>query len=316
MKWIRNSIYIFSVVVVIVACGVASPAPIISLTVTVVPSLTPIDPTPMKIQPTLTPIPAQIVFPSITMSPQENEKALLELLKTNGNCTSKCIGGVYPDKMSVQEAVNVMSQWGMVAINKNSVDQTYIGLKPITLYGQLIVSLALGTWTKELESIDKLVLELHGSGSYYVNKKVWQANQGALQGFRMDNILKTYGIPSYVGYDFSSISAAQMPEKGDSVEYGMSLHFEQINLHMLLSGIAYYDGTDIFLCPSKETHALYLEINPERPLKELQNVFPVTWQALTGTDLNAFYQTFTSGKVFDACVTTDLGQILTLQPSR
>jgi len=265
--------------------------------------------------PALTPTPYQLVFPLVTLSPQENEKSLLELLKTSGGCTGKCIGGIYPDTMTVQDAVKVMARWGMVSTSKNSQGKTFIILDQRPLYEQLNVYLSIGTWTKELETIDKVAIRIQGtSDSYYVKEDVWSANKEAFQGFSMDKILKAYGVPSYVGYDFSSVSPAWVPEKGESVEYGMSLHFEKINLHMLISAMAYYDGINVFLCPSKEPHTLSLEINPDRPLKELQNVFSVTWQALTGTDLDAFYQTFTGGNAFNACVTTDLGQILALQP--
>jgi hypothetical protein len=39
---------------------------------------------------TFTPTPAQFVLPVVTMSPHEVEQGLLELLKTNGDCTGKC----------------------------------------------------------------------------------------------------------------------------------------------------------------------------------------------------------------------------------
>jgi hypothetical protein len=261
----------------------------------------------------LTPTPYQLVFPLATLSPQENEKSLLELLKTNGDCTGKCIGGIYPDAMTVHDAVNVMARWGMVSIS-NGQGQTFIILDQRPLYKQVNVYLSIGTWTKELETIDKVAIRIQSTSDSYVKEDVWSANKEAFQGFSMAKILKAYGVPSYVGYDFSSVSPQWVPEKGESVAYGMSLHFEKINLHMLISALAYFDGVNVFLCPSKEPHTLSLEISPDRPLKELQNVFPVTWQALTGTDLYAFYQTFTGENAFDACVTTDLGQILTLQP--
>lgn len=265
---------------------------------------------------TLTPTPYQLVFPSITMSPQESENALLELLKTNGECAGKCLGGIYPDEMTVQEAVNVMSQWGMVTIGENSQGKTYINLDQNQLYRQLNVYLSIGTWTKKLEAINHVAIRIDGFSDTYVGEDVWLANREVFRGFRMDGLLEAYGVPSYVGYDFSSILSPSPPlKKGERFSYGMSLHFEEINLHILVSGMAYYDGETVFLCPAKEPHALYLEINPERPLQELQNVFPVTWQALTGADLNAFYQTFTGENTFDVCVTTNLEQILTLQPS-
>jgi hypothetical protein len=305
------------IIVLIVVSSIASCAPAVN-----VPTMIETLPTALPSQisstqlPTLTATPYQLVFPSITMSPQENENALLELLKTNGDCSGKCLGGVRPDEMTAQEAVNVMSQWGMITVNKNSQGKTFINLEQNQIHEQLNVYLSVGTWTKELETIDNVAIRIDGAlDSNYVKEDVWLANQEAFRGFRMDNMLKAYGVPSYVGYDFSILMGpSPIPKKGERFEYAMSLQYEHINLHILLSGMAYYDGNTVFLCPSKEPHALYLEINPERPLKELQNVFPVTWQALTNTDLDAYYQKFTSGNAFDACVTTNLEQIQTLQP--
>jgi len=241
---------------------------------------------------------------------------LLELLKTNGNCKDKCIGGIRPNEMTVQEAVNAMSQWGTMSIYDNSTSGgTYITLDQSPLYGQVSVYLSVGTWTKKMETIDNVSIQIQGFSDTYVGEDVWLANQEAFRGFRMDNILKAYGTPSYVGYDFSSLLSPSPPlEKGERFEYGMSLHYEQINLHILVGGMAYYDGESVFLCPSKEPHYLLIEINPERPLNELQDVFPVTWQSLTDTDLNAFYQTFTGDNAFNICAKTNLEKILTLQP--
>jgi hypothetical protein len=269
----------------------------------------------VQLLPTLTPTAYRLVLPSITMSAQESENALLELLKTNGNCTGKCIAGIHPDEMTVQDAVDVMGQWGMVTISEDSRGKTFVNLDQNQLYEQLNMYLSVGTWTRELETIDKVTIRIEGFSDTYVGEDVWLANQDAFQGFRMDNVLETYGVPSYVGYDFSSLLSPSPPlEKEQRFSYGMSLHFEQINLHLLISAMAYYDGETVFLCPSKEPHSVYLEINPERPLKELQNVFPVTWQSLTGTDLDAFYQTFIVENAFNTCVTTKLEKILTLQP--
>ncbi len=264
-------------------------------------------------------MPHQIVLPSVTMAPDENEKALLELLKTNGNCTGKCLGGIRPDEMTVQEAINKMAEWGMVEIYENPRNgKTYINLDQNQLYGQLNVYLSVGTWTKDLEVIDSVAIRIDGgaaTGSHYVKENVWLANQESFRGFRMDGMLKAYGVPSFVGYDFSTISSPSQPlRKGERLEYAMNLQYEQLNISILIGGMAYYDGDTLFLCPSKESHALYVDINPERPLKDLQNVYPVTWQMLTGADLNTFYQTFTSKNAFDECITTDIGRLLTLQP--
>lgn len=268
--------------------------------------------------PTLSATPNKLLLPLVTLSPLETENALVNLLRTNGDCVGKCLGGVYPDEMNLQEAVNVMSQWGMVSVGENSQGKTFINLNPNELFEQFSVYLSVGTWTKELETVDKVSIRIDSAAvtdSHYIKEDIWLANQDVFRGFQMDSILKSYGVPSYIGYDFSSIlSPSLLPSSGERFSYGMSLHFEQINLHILIGAMAYYDGETVFLCPSKEPHYFYIEINPERPLKELQNVFPATWQALTGTDLNAFYQTFTGEDAFNVCVTTNFEQILTLQP--
>lgn len=265
--------------------------------------------------PTLPPTPYQIVLPSTTMSPQESENALLELLKTNGNCTDKCIAGIRPDDMTVQEAVNIMAQWGMVRIGENSQGKTFINLDQSPLYGQVSVYLSVGTWTKRLETIDNVAIRIEGSSDRFLGDDVWRTYREALRGFNLDSILKAYGIPSYVGYDFSSNFNPTSPLEERSFSYGISMHYEQLNLEVFIAALAYYDGQNLFLCPSKDPHYLWMEINPERPLQELQGFYPVTWQELTGTDLNAFYQVITNRTNPDACIKTTVEQILTLHPS-
>lgn len=230
--------------------------------------------------PELTSTPDGLLLPSVTLSPLEAENAILDLLRTNGNCVGKCLGGIYPDTMRLQEAVDVMSQWGTISVIKNSQGRTVITLNPNELFNQFNVYLSVGTWTKELETIDRVSIRIDGvatTGTHYIKEDVWITYQDVFRGFQMDRFLKSYGAPSYVGYDFSSIlSPSVLPRSGERFSYGMSLNFEQINLQIILGAMAFYDGQSVFLCPSKEPHYLYLEINPERPLQESRNAFPVT----------------------------------------
>lgn len=262
---------------------------------------------------TLTPALDQIVLPAVTMRPQEAENALLELLKTNGNCRGKCIAGIRPDDMTVQDAVNEMAQWGMVRIDKNSQGKIFINLVQNPLNGVVSVHLSVGTWTKEFETIDRLSFYLSGPpGDLFLGDDLWLANHDAWQGFRLDNLLEAYGVPSYIGYFFQTTVEVGAPLEGRTISYTMDIHYDQINLVVNIGAVAYYDG-DLLICPSKDPHNLGIEIDPERPLVERQDVYPVTWQALTGTDLNAFYQMFTTNP--DTCITTNLEQIQALQPS-
>ena len=301
-----------------------SDAPLVSPSATMTATLIPVDtttPTPSATLPPtriFTPTLALLVLPAVTMSPQEVERGLLELLKTNGNCTGKCIGGIWPDEMTVQEAVNIMSQWGMVRIGKNSQGKTFLNLDPNLLYGQIGVYLSVGTWTEELETIDKVAIRIQdvasGDRDAYIGEEWWRENWDAWRGVRFDSLLKAYGVPSFVGYDFATTVEAGSSLEGRTISYGMEIQYEQTNLDMFMEALAYYDGETLFLCPFSDPHYLLMEINPDRPLKELQEFFPVSWEALTATDLEAFYEVFTDGNNPDGCVTTTLEQIQALQP--
>ena len=60
-------------------------------------------------------IPAQIALPIVTMSPQEAKNALLDLFRTNGDCTGKCLAGIRPDEMTVQEAVDKLAHFNLIS---------------------------------------------------------------------------------------------------------------------------------------------------------------------------------------------------------
>jgi hypothetical protein len=264
---------------------------------------------------TFTPTPEQFVLPAVTMSPQEAESALLELLKTNGGCTAKCVAGIRPDEMTVQEAVAMMAQWGMVKIGENSQGKTFISLVQNPLYDQVFVSISIGTWTQELVTIDRLSFQISGSPEDPIlGEDVWLANRDTWESFTLANLLKTYGVPSYAGYFFQTTADKGVPLNGRTITYDLEMQYEQFNMDIVMGVLAFQAGGNIFLCPSKDPHNLGIQINPERSLLERQAFRSVTWQALTGTDLEAFYNTFTNENSFDACVTTTLEQIVALQP--
>ena len=210
-----------------------------------------------------------------------------------------------------------MAQWGMVAAYENPYNgKTFINLVQNPLNGQVNVDLSVGTWTNKMISIDNVFIHVAGPpGDLFLGEDIWLANRDTWQGFRLDNILKAYGVPSYIGYFFQTTVEVGAPLAGRTISYTMDLHYEQTNLVVTIGAMALYDGDNLFLCPSIDPHDLGIEINPERPLIERQEFYPVTWQALTSTDLNVFYQNFTGEDSFDKCVTTDLQQIQNLQPS-
>lgn len=257
--------------------------------------------------PTATPV--QIVIPSTTSSQQEIEAGLAELLKTNGNCQGKCLAGIRPEEIDVQEAVNLMSQWGVV-----SSTGTYFVLSQIPLHDEANISISVGTWTNKFVSIDRVAVTIGGGPELYIGEHLWRANQDTWEGFLLDGFLDTYGMPSYVGFLFDTKVEPGTPLEGRTISYGMEVQFEDINLNVLNSGIGYYDGETLEVCPDTDPHFLFIQLNPEVPLNEIQAMFRVTWEALTETDLEAFYTMFTNESTADVCITTTLEQIEALQP--
>ena len=286
-----------------------------SATIKSVANTTPISiPIPTKNKITTIEPSGQILLPANTMSKEEADSAVLNLLRDNGNCAGRCVAGISPDEMTVQDAVNKMVKWGNVKVTENSQGKTFINIEQTPLNGHVIVRLSVGTWIEKFRSIDKVYLYISAPPENpFIDNDLWLDNQSELKGYQLDSLLKTYGIPSYIGFFFRTSVDVGTPPDERSIIYGLDLHYEKMNLVVGVGALAYYDGEKVLLCPSKDPRQLGVEINPEQPLSKRQDVYPVTWQMLTETDLNTFYNMFTTSP--DACITTTLAQILILQPS-
>ena len=245
---------------------------------------------------TFTPTPFQLVLPARTLSPQESENALLELLRTNGNCTGKCIAGIRPDEMTVQEAIHIMSQWGMMSIGEYNPGKTNVNNEPGQLYGKVGVYLSITTWKKKFETIDNVSFHIQNIGGGRIETDLWSENHDIWKGFRIDNLLKSYGIPSYVGFRFEGMSSV------GAVRYISEIQYQDLQIAINSQSIALYDGENVFLCMTKDPHTLSMEIYPETPLDTRKRHALATWQSLSGADLEAFYQMFTNDA--EACIKT------------
>lgn len=294
----------------VASCAVENRTPVtlttqikVSPSATINPTMTPL---PKK---TFTPSSISIVLPSVILSPQEAEDALQELLKTNGYCTGKCLVGIRPDEMTVQEAVDQMARWGMLSIDENNDGRTFIhGVPPTPNDKQIRINLVLILRQKAIEGVS-FYIPRRMDGAEFVDADVWLANREAWQAFQFDNLLKVYGTPSFVGFRFATTQ-----REGNPIVYTLDVHYEKLNLEIGIGGLAYGDGHDVFICPSKDPHSLGIDINPNPSLTERQQASPITWQALTSNDLQAFFETFTDERNPYACVTTTLNKILELDP--
>src|SRR5574340_1681580 len=111
-----------------------------------------------KSTPTPTPTPPYSL-PSVTMSPQEVDLALRELLRTNGGCKGKCIAGIYPDEMTVQEAVDQLAQWGPLESGGDS-EYSYVTTSQSMLSDQATIYLGFGSYSKFTKPIDEMDIRI------------------------------------------------------------------------------------------------------------------------------------------------------------
>jgi hypothetical protein len=315
-------IIFFAIWLPISGCVIEKRTPIDSLNV---PNLTPsISPmltssqdvtgtSPFFLDSNFTVTPFKVVIPSSTISVQESEMALTILLKTNGYCVGKCVAGIKPDNMTFQDAVNKIAEWGAIEIDENPrTGKVFVHLIQSPINEQVYIDLSVGTGAKEMKVIDTVFLHISGPPeNLLLEKDVWLTNYDAWSGIRIDNILKTYGIPSYVGYFFQTTTGALIT--GRNINYTLVIQYEEMSLIIIVGGLASYDGKSLFLCQTEDPHDLALVINPEQSLEKYRGYAQVTWQALTNTTLDAFYQKFTNDP--KACIKTSLTVIQELQPS-
>ena len=254
-----------------------------------------------------------ISLPVETLSPTETETRLLNLLKSNGNCTGKCIAGIYPDHMTLQEAVNQLAQWGTVIIYQNPKQGTFYRLDQQSLDGRVWVQFGVGAWTKERANVNNMEISITGTADSFIDSESWQANQTTWHAFQLEQILAAYGVPSDVRFDFSNDVKGKWVTEGRTISYSMYISYKQLNIDIDLTGLAHDDGQKVFLCPSKDPHYLNIKFNSDVSEEKLSNAYPVIWQKLMNTDLPSFYQVFTNTSASD-CITPTLSQILSLEP--
>lgn len=243
--------------------------------------------------------PAQTQTPMITPSPQptltkeEAQEVIGELLAKNGNCTEPCFWGFRPtaDIKEVQ-LLNFL---------------TYIREKPEIIkqsgYTQYIASISYkervavsATFTFDEKSHS--LLSIHatiGGLCYYpeITYADWEA-------FRPDNILRTYGKPSSVEF---FLSYPTEPTTDQTIGYDFRFRYESENFVIHYTGQRTINNPQLYICPIKDVGIssidLYLGENTKiKPTngKSLQDVSSVS--------IDDFYDTMI-GNANDACIYLD-----------
>jgi hypothetical protein len=260
------------------------------------------------------PVPKSIMIPTDTLTPQETENHLLDLLRTNGDCKGKCVGGIYPDEMNLQEAVNQLAQWGRVRSYQNPKNEFFYRLDQQSQDGKVWVQISIGPGTEEQSAVNSIGMRVTGTSDSYIDSEAWQANRTSWHAFHLDGILTAYGVPSEVRFHFSTDVKGKWLEEGRTIFYWMHLSYQALNMVVDLSGLAREDKGEIFLCPAIDPHYLDIEYNPNLDQEKIATFLPVTWQELMGVDNLTFYQQFSDQKNWPACITTTVNQILSIDP--
>jgi hypothetical protein len=186
----------------------------------------------MLVTPRVTPLPTRL--------PADIQEELGELLRTNGNCTLPCFWGIQPEHTQYEELYSVIDKLGGLrfdALQENGRLRVASNFRFEERSG-IFVEFAADLQDDIVRDLKVLLLNLYDDE---VTPEDWSS-------YNMDEILKTYGIPSKVELSFS--------KPYNSLSFNIQLKYEDIN-----TSIVYYSGTNettqyetptsVLYCPEK-----------------------------------------------------------------
>ncbi|MFZ5883977.1 MAG: hypothetical protein ACOYYI_09385 [Chloroflexota bacterium] len=268
-------------------------------------SSTPLPTTSMRLSPspvaTWSPVvsPTQTEAPTITPSPQptltkeEVQEVIGELLAKNGSCTEPCFWGFSPTAgIKESQLLNFL---------------TYIREKPKIIkeskYTQYIASIGYkerisvsATFTFDEKTHSLLNIYATIGGLYYYPEIVyadWDA-------FRPDNILRIYGRPSSVEF-FLSYPAE--PTTDQTIGYEFRFRYESRKFVIDYTGQRTLNQTKLFICPLKDRfiESVYVYLGDNLKIKPTNGKF---LQDVSSVSIDDFYNAMT-GNANNACFYLD-----------
>jgi hypothetical protein len=251
-------------------------------------------------------------FPTSPFTSEEQNAAFLELLRTNGHCQGKCIAGIYPDTMNVDQALEVFLAICDIRTGANALDEIFIAKSDPFIVDDARLSLGIVTTTIVYDTIDHVGFSIRGISLGDVSEELWARQKDAWNGFQFETLLQTYGQPSYVGFFFQTDVEPDSPFTGRVILYTISLHYHEFDLQIIQTGHANYDGETVSICPSSDPHDLSMQIPPGRTWSKLEEVYSVTWELLTDSDLEDFTQLFAPSIDGAQCIAVPLKRIIEL----
>jgi hypothetical protein len=252
------------------------------------PTSTPLPPTQ-----TTTATPSQMPSPSPTLTAtslptltvNESKEIIMELFKTNGNCTPPCFWGIVLGKTTLTEVNQFFRQLrlgDMIEMDHNG-EVYHYATSAHTKDGYLITSIQLDV---EQGIVKRIQVTLDGFDEPGVEPADWEA-------YNLKSILKTYGVPTRVVFSVDYPHEVGMPE--GKVLYSYWLYFKEPNVMVFYPGKSIGDASYFQVCPislKEEPSGMYI-IFGEDPAPTFESWVDLTdASSLTYED---FYHKFTAG---------------------
>ncbi|MCP5303794.1 MAG: hypothetical protein H7A03_11755 [Pseudomonadales bacterium] len=261
------------------------PSPTYTIPAITTPTAVPDTPTPTAIPPTATPKP----LPTATLTSEQIDANLTELMLTNGGCELPCLWGIVPGKTSTESA-----REGLTALGASFVDSTYASFFGIG-WGAAI----------EFEISNDIVQTMNMGGSYASSRMDRDKYTQGWQPYSLTAVLDHYGLPTRV--------LVYKPFQADPGQpsYHLLVFYEDSGIQIdyrgsveILSDDHYYacpDMSDIwdvhlFLYQPGEVDNVVERILPASGVSYIADSETVhdviSWPQATGTSLESFYETF------------------------
>jgi hypothetical protein len=188
--------------------------------------------------PTSTPEPTDTLAPTVTvvevtpvatMSPQESEAYVEELLETNGGCSLPCVWGISPGQTKYEDAQRFFQSLGWKGSEAHG---SYWTGKDMQSFP---VSIRIGVYP-EGDVVRKIRFSLAGNGF-----------QEKVKYYSFDSMIRALGKPSEILAFVGTSPGILEPEQ---TSFEVLLHYAERNTLLEYQGTAVRDGDSYRICPS------------------------------------------------------------------
>lgn len=251
------------------------------------------------VEPTVAVPPTVVWTPLPTLSPEEAEIQVLDLLQHNAGCRLPCWWGITPGETSVSTAIQFLSSfthlWTVLGTpgNESSVDvEQGASINSMVSSYRVFGNYGSVDYTFRDGVIDT-IYAYHGGGTGDRRAEVYQ----------LSRILDSYGNPDEIWF-----SAAPNSPLGNTADLYLFYGQQGIFVHYVYQNLV-VSADKMEVCPhGVGPEELYLWSPSTYQIATFQDYFgyPISWPPIEtslGVDQDTFYQTF-KGNSYNTCINT------------